>query len=76
MHYQLMYLVSLRIQSEWGKMRTRITPNTDTFYAVLSLHQQFKLNKKSNQKIDETLRAEAYLEPSRISTMKLFCENI
>ena len=28
------YGVSLRIQSECGKMRTRITPNTDTFYAV------------------------------------------
>ena len=27
------YSVSLRIQSEWGKMRTWITPNTDTFYA-------------------------------------------
>ena len=26
--------VSLRIQSECGKMWTRITPNTDTFYAV------------------------------------------
>ena len=26
--------VSLRIQSESGKMRTRITPNTDTFHAV------------------------------------------
>ena len=26
--------ISLYIQSEWGKMRTRITPNTDTFYAV------------------------------------------
>ena len=25
--------VSLRIQSECGKMRKRITPNTDTFYA-------------------------------------------
>ena len=25
---------SLRIQSECGKIRTRITPNTDTFYAV------------------------------------------
>ena len=22
------------VQSEYGKMRTRITPNTDTFYAV------------------------------------------
>ena len=29
------YFVSLRIQSECGKMQTRITPNTDTFYAVL-----------------------------------------
>ena len=29
------YSVSLRIQSECGEMRTRITPNTDTFYAVL-----------------------------------------
>ena len=28
------YKVSLRIQSECGKIRTRITPNTDTFYAV------------------------------------------
>ena len=26
--------VSLRIQSESGKIRARITPNTDTFYAV------------------------------------------
>ena len=25
---------SLRIQSECYKLRTRITPNTDTFYAV------------------------------------------
>ena len=27
--------ISLRIQSECGKVRTRITPNTDTFYAVI-----------------------------------------
>ena len=27
--------VSLRIQSEYGKIRTRITPNTRTFYAVI-----------------------------------------
>ena len=31
------YGVSLRIQSECGKMRTRITPNTDTVYAVCIL---------------------------------------
>ena len=28
------YGVSLRIQSERGKIQTRITPNTDTFHAV------------------------------------------
>ena len=28
------YGVSLRIQSECGKIRIRVTPNTDTFYAV------------------------------------------
>ena len=28
------YFVSLRIHSEWAKIRTRITPNTDTFYAM------------------------------------------
>ena len=31
------YSVSLRIQSECGKIQTRITPNTDTFYAVIIL---------------------------------------
>ena len=28
------YGVSVRIQPECGKMRSRITPNTDTFHAV------------------------------------------
>ena len=31
------YEVSLRIQSECGKIRNRITANTDTFYAVLPI---------------------------------------
>ena len=31
------YSVSLRVQSECGKIRTRIIPNMDTFYAVYSL---------------------------------------
>ena len=30
------YFVSLRIQSKCGKIRIRITPNTDTFCAVLN----------------------------------------
>ena len=29
------YRISLLIQFECGKIRTRITPNTDTFYAVI-----------------------------------------
>ena len=32
------YSLSLRIQSECGKMRTIITPNTDPFYAVVSTY--------------------------------------
>ena len=38
--------VSLRIHSKCGKMRTRITPNTDTFYAVnlLTLTRAVELN--------------------------------
>ena len=30
------YFVFLRIQYECGKIRARITPNTDTFYAIVS----------------------------------------
>ena len=30
------YFASLCIQSEWGKMQTRITPNTKNFHAVYS----------------------------------------
>ena len=33
------YKVSLRIQSECGKIRTRITPNMDTFHAVNDPHE-------------------------------------
>ena len=33
-HFSASYSVSLRIQSECGKMQARITANTDTFYAV------------------------------------------
>ena len=40
------YGVSLHIQSECGKIRTRKTPNTDTFYAVS--------NAAYSQKYDQT----------------------
>ena len=32
------YGVYLRVQSECGKIRTRIAPNTNTFYAVFVLY--------------------------------------
>ena len=38
------YSVSLRILSESEKMRTRITTNTDTFYAVLIGWEEFSIN--------------------------------
>ena len=43
------YEVSLRIQSKYRKMRTGITPNTDTFHAVIvtSLKILLKLNYKA-----------------------------
>ena len=40
------YRESLRIQSECGKIRTRKTPNTDTFYAVLN----YRVNSPSSFK--------------------------
>ena len=36
--------VSLRIQSEYGKMRTRIAPNMDTFHVVPSKRHESKEN--------------------------------
>ena len=41
------YRVSLPIQSEYGKMWTRITPNTDTFHAVsvsCNMHRFLRLD--------------------------------
>ena len=35
------YEVSFRIQAECGKMQTRVTPNTDTFYAVLFIALEY-----------------------------------
>ena len=37
------YSVSLRFQSECGKMRTRITSNTDTFYEVTASSKHKKV---------------------------------
>ena len=38
--------VSLRIQFECGKIRTRITPNTDTFYAINNKQHQIHITHK------------------------------
>ena len=49
--------VSLRIQSKCGKIRTRITPNTDTFYAVYapSFHCVMVLNMGVSEFLDFVL---------------------
>ena len=39
------YSASLRIQSEWGKMQTRKTLNTDTFYTVKEFFKNIKMSK-------------------------------
>ena len=44
----LRYFASLRIQSEYGKILTRKTPNTDTFHAV-SLGNQLNKSEESSQ---------------------------
>ena len=48
------YGVCLRIQSECQKIRTRITPNTDTFHAVL-LSQYDKQNKTNRADYSQIL---------------------
>ena len=39
--------LSFRIRSEWGKIRTGIPPNTDTFYAVTA-EERFQTQSKNN----------------------------
>ena len=47
--------VSFRIQSECGKMRTRITPNTETFYAV-SLNEKLEVENRVLDEVNKKLR--------------------
>ena len=48
------YYVSLRIQSECGKLRTRITPTTDTFYVELySFYKRHLFNLEWKYKFSE-----------------------
>ena len=49
------YGVSLRIQPECGKMRNRITPNTDTFYAVSGIHIVIIYEKMSRMDEEEAV---------------------
>ena len=42
------YSVSLCILSEWGKIRTRITPNTDTSHAVIIEKGWYFINQCKN----------------------------
>ena len=58
------YSVSLCIQSEFGKMRTRITPNTETFHAVSVCYILLHL---------PTLDIDRFLKTANI--IKCVCEN-
>ena len=49
------YSVSLRIQSKCGKIRTRNTPNTDTFHSVIFI-RRFPALIKSEKGIKIKLR--------------------
>ena len=72
--------VSLHIQSECGKIRTRITPNTVTFYAVRgsnSSSQRVYLN-LGNPKIRTLISytSRKFAEPYQITNMELFAKLI
>ena len=61
------YGASLRIQSEYEKMRTRITPNTDTFYAV----SQMEKIKKHLQKVFKNNSLDVIIE-CKMETVNYF----
>ena len=65
------YRVSLRIQSECGKIRTRITPITDTFYAVYVLPKFVLQNFKSSENKKNQMRRRKW--PSY--TTLVFCRH-
>ena len=74
------YKVSLHIQYECGKIRTRITPNTVTFYAVRgsnSSSQRVYLN-LGNPKIRTLISytSRKFAEPYQIINMELFAKLI
>ena len=46
--------VSLCIHSKWGKVRTRKTPNADTFHAVSTFRRSGKFSGKRDQFVMQT----------------------
>ena len=81
---------SVRIQSECGKIRTRKTPNTDPFHAVLKISKNEKFSDVSKSYRNGTLGYFRHLqtvkckspkvvhhhsESSQTPKMELFCEN-
>ena len=71
------YAVSVRIQSLCGKKRTRITPNTGTFYAVTIcnisakfIHDFFFFKLSTKDKAQKTLNtSESYLQMFKEKTL-------
>ena len=68
--------VSVRIQSEFGKMRTRITPNTDTFHTVRYFHIYIERSWECNLKIYFTNLRVILLESKDINLWKKFSTDL
>ena len=67
------YSVSVRIQSECGKIRTKKTPNTDTFHAVL-LHKVEKKWFKGSSLCEFWTHLNKYIEIIIIKALKIITE--
>ena len=71
--YLVVYSVSLRFQSKCGKIRTRITPDTDTFYLVHLIFVSDCLLKRPHKSCRQSY---SFLLPSKHSSWPRRTEDI
>ena len=70
------YGVSLRIQSECGKIRTRKTPNTDTFYAALKFAIHNKSQARYHRRVSRNFLKATYFHWKKINFCFWFCSSM
>ena len=69
------YSISLRIQSECGKMRTRITPNKETFHAVKNRNTCFMTHSlECALLLDDNVHKESFNLRLLLSFCLSFCQ--